>query len=181
MPQKIQDITPNAEKPQNIPQPEAHIQPEMPGQVEIETKTGVEAMPSLPSEGQVAEEKIGEFTPAPAPITVTPPLAVKSPTLEKIENILQEDLQDIYFQMPPKKQAEFREVGEETATRIDKMMRGVKVQVKKVLELIISWLKIIPGLNRYFLEQEAKIKADEILKLKQGQKQSTSGWDKNKI
>jgi len=32
--------------------------------------------------------------------------------------------------------------------------------------LIKKWLLLIPGVNKYFLEQEAKIKADEIVKMK---------------
>jgi len=31
----------------------------------------------------------------------------------------------------------------------------------------MNWLKLIPGVNKFFLEQEAKIKTDEVLKLKQ--------------
>jgi hypothetical protein len=37
------------------------------------------------------------------------------------------------------------------------------VSTKKIFVLIRAWLKIIPGVNRFFLEQEAKIKTDKIL------------------
>lgn len=177
MAQKIQDITSKAEQPQNIIKPEVPMQPEKPGQVEVEKKIEIE---SMPAEGAVETERQEAAVPAPLPPPSAGAQPAKSPTLEKIENILQEDLQDIYFQMPPDKQAEFREVGEETATKIEQMISGVKVKVKKILELIIHWLRIIPGLNRYFLEQEAKIKTDEILKLKKDQKKEKS-WDPNKI
>jgi len=30
----------------------------------------------------------------------------------------------------------------------------------------LDWLKILPGVNKFFLEQEAKIKTDKILALK---------------
>jgi hypothetical protein len=33
------------------------------------------------------------------------------------------------------------------------------------LKLIREWLLIIPGVNKYFLEQEAKIKTDKIQQL----------------
>ncbi len=181
MPKKIQDITAKPETPQDLPNQEIPVQPEMPEEVEVEKKIEVEKAPTFPTEGAIGAEQQEAVMPAQVIAPAAPQPPVKSPTLEKIENILQEDLQDIYFQLPPKKQAEFREVGEETATRIAKMMSGVKIHVKKILELIINWLKIIPGLNRYFLEQEAKIKTDEILKLKQDQKQSNSGGDQNKI
>jgi hypothetical protein len=45
------------------------------------------------------------------------------------------------------------------------MLDKGKVNVKKVRDLIIKWLRIIPGVNRYFLEQEAKIKSDRLLEL----------------
>ena len=45
------------------------------------------------------------------------------------------------------------------------MVRGFRVKVKRVLELIYEWLKTIPGVNKFFLEQEAKIKTDEIMEL----------------
>ena len=50
--------------------------------------------------------------------------------------------------------------------KMPKGVKGEKVKVKEIVKLIIEWLKIIPGASRYFLEQEAKIKTDKILKLK---------------
>jgi hypothetical protein len=43
--------------------------------------------------------------------------------------------------------------------------------VKKILALIRDWLKLIPGVNRFFLEQEAKIKTDKILLAAEEKKQ----------
>ena len=33
-----------------------------------------------------------------------------------------------------------------------------------VMELVYEWLRMIPKINKYFLEQEAKIKTDKIVK-----------------
>jgi hypothetical protein len=33
----------------------------------------------------------------------------------------------------------------------------------------LQWLKLLPGVNRFFLEQEAKIKTDRIIHLKKTQ------------
>ena len=46
-------------------------------------------------------------------------------------------------------------------------MDKAKLKVKKVVNLIKKWLTMIPGVNKFFLEQEAKIKTDEIVKLKE--------------
>ena len=45
------------------------------------------------------------------------------------------------------------------------MVRQYKVEVKRVLTMLKDWLTSIPGVNRFFLEQEAKIKTDRILEL----------------
>ena len=58
-----------------------------------------------------------------------------------------------------------QEKGEETANEISAMIRNFKVKVGKVLKLIRDWLHTIPGVNRFFLEQEAKIKTDNILEM----------------
>lgn len=82
---------------------------------------------------------------------------------EEIDDILEEDLKELYVAMPPDKQAEFRQKGEETRSKIRQLVSAAKVNAKKVFALIRGWLKIIPGVNRFFLEQEAKIKTDKIL------------------
>ena len=42
------------------------------------------------------------------------------------------------------------------------MIKAGMIQMKKILKLIREWLLIIPGVNKFFLEQEAKIKAEKI-------------------
>ncbi len=69
----------------------------------------------------------------------------------------------MYLSMSPEKQAEFREKGEETRSRIRVLVGSAKVNAKKIFHLIRGWLKTMPGVNRFFLEQEAKIKTDKIL------------------
>lgn len=137
----------------------------VPAQVEVEKKIETEK-PVEAAEIKEIEEKIEE--PSVSAPAVSQPVAptAKSPELEKIEDVLQEDLEDIYFKMSPEKQAEFRQAGEQTASKIAQLLGETKIKIKKILELIRNWLKIIPGVNRFFLEQEAKIKTDKILDLK---------------
>ena len=85
---------------------------------------------------------------------------------KEIEKVLEKDLGDIYVSLPPEKQKQFRIVGEETAAAINDLFNTGKLKIKKIIDLIRKWLSIIPGVNRFFLEQEAKIKADEIIKIK---------------
>lgn len=83
----------------------------------------------------------------------------------KIEHVLEEGLSDSYRRLSPIAQQEFKIKGEETALKIREMLNSTHVKVKKVLTLILEWLKLLPGVNRFFLEQEAKIKADRILQI----------------
>jgi len=85
---------------------------------------------------------------------------------KQIEKIMEHDLTDLYLKMPPDKQKEFKAVGEQTAKKINSLLDQAKVKVKEIIGLIRKWLQIIPGVNKFFLEQEAKIKADEIMRLK---------------
>ncbi len=85
---------------------------------------------------------------------------------KQIEKILEADLEQIYLNLSPARQKEFKIKGEQTASQINKLLSQVKVKVKKIINLIKKWLALIPGVNKFFLEQEAKIKADELLKLK---------------
>jgi len=55
------------------------------------------------------------------------------------------------------------------------MVGSFKIKARKVLHLIRDWLKIIPGINKYFLEQEAKIKTDKIIELAEQEKQKGQG------
>lgn len=85
---------------------------------------------------------------------------------KKIEKIMEDGLADIYKSLSPAKKIEFKTVGEKTAYQVNVLLGETKVRIKKVIELIINWLKIIPGVNAFFLEKEAKIKVEEMIKLK---------------
>ena len=82
---------------------------------------------------------------------------------KKIEAILEEDLGEVYFNLSPQKQHEFKVKGEEATIKILDLIARPKFQVKKIISLIRDWLKIIPGINVFFLEQVVKIKADKII------------------
>ncbi len=136
-------------------------------QEQIRTPEPIERAEPARSEATVAAESEGgqaEIS-APSSLRVTPvqPKAKIDRLAKEIESILSENLTDIYLAMPPDKQQEFKTKGEETASKVRELVRAVKVNAKKIFQLIRDWMKIIPGVNRFFLEQEAKIKTDKIL------------------
>lgn len=97
---------------------------------------------------------------------VVPIIPESTPRHQVIESILSEGLEQTFLAMPQDVQQRFKERGEETAKKIDLALSSTKVQVGKILSLILSWLQMIPGVNRFFVEQEAKIKADKLFDLR---------------
>lgn len=91
---------------------------------------------------------------------------VKDAVTEQIEKIMEEDLGDAFRELTPVQKQAFKIKGEETAWEIRKMIKTTHFKVKNIFRLILEWLKMLPGINRFFLEQEAKIKTDKILTLK---------------
>lgn len=113
-----------------------------------------EILPNAPT------EKIGEaYVPPP------PAVAQKDFVTKEIEAVLSKDLENTFREMPPDLQIKFKNKGEEVALKIKSLMGQAKNKMREILELIKSWLRLIPGISNFFLEQESKIKADEILKI----------------
>ena len=85
---------------------------------------------------------------------------------KQVENVLAEGLADVYLSLTPQKRKEFKKAGEQTAKKINQLLSKTKINIGEIIKLIKKWLSLIPGMNKYFLEQEAKIKADELIKLR---------------
>ncbi len=100
----------------------------------------------------------------------TPAAPVRDTISVEVEKIMEEGLRDAFVQLPPADRELFKIKGEQTAYQIRDLLRATHVKVKKIFSLLMDWLKLLPGVNRFFLEQEAKIKADKILALKNKQK-----------
>lgn len=148
-----------------------------PESVEVKVSTP-EVSKDIAPEKKVEKEqhKEGEMdrmqqAPPPAqPEPVADDIAVskeKSVDLMKIENILSDHLDELFLQMTPQEQMAFKKKGEETAEKVNVLLEETKIKVKEILVLIKEWLKIIPGVNKFFIEQEAKIKTDRLLNLKE--------------
>ena len=103
-------------------------------------------------------------------VTAPQKIASQLPYFSDIEEILEDGLAEAFNQLSPAKQQEFKTKGEETTKNITELLNSSKEKIsqlsKKIYNLIINWLKVIPGANKFFLEQEAKIKTDKILALK---------------
>lgn len=89
----------------------------------------------------------------------------------QIEKMMEDGLEEAFKELTPIEQQQFKIKGEETAWEIRQLLKQTHIQVKKIFRLILQWLKMLPGINHFFLEQEAKIKTDKIIALKYFDKQ----------
>lgn len=108
---------------------------------------------------QSIQAKVASVAVKAAPVA---PARAFDPVYLEVEHVLEEGLQSYYQTMNPKVQQLFKTRGEELANTLSDMVRSAHVQIAKVVDLIRRWLMLIPGVNRLFLEQEAKIRADRI-------------------
>lgn len=113
-------------------------------------------------------EEAQAATPAPA----AQPTALQEPegkdeVLLEVEKILEDGLEPLYQSMDATAKEKFQKKGKEVSNRIANMVRSFKLKMDRVILLIRSWLLTIPGVNKFFLEQEAKIKADKVLDLEE--------------
>ena len=123
----------------------------------METKESVENL------GPAPERRVSAAAEA-VPAQVYHPIApAKSDNYRRVEAILEEDLGDIYFQLPLAFQRQLKQRGEETTQKIIVLLSRPKVKITRIIGFIKDWLKLIPGVNRFFLEQTAKIKTDKII------------------
>lgn len=140
---------------------------------QIAPETNIEQLEKRPMEikedkGGLAEtvknlsEKLGLSKKKP---TIIP--QVRDDLMIKVETILEEGLKEAFQELTPVQRQEFKIKGEETAFQVRDLLKATHVKVKSIFRLILEWLKMLPGINRFFLEQEAKIKADKILSLKE--------------
>lgn len=74
----------------------------------------------------------------------------KNPKIVQVEGVMQDGLKEYFVKMTPKEQEDFKIEGEKTASKIVELLRATKVKVVKILKLISNWLRMIPGVNKYF-------------------------------
>lgn len=94
------------------------------------------------------------------------PARIITPLQHSVEDVLAQGLESLYKELSPAEQLKFKTTGEAAAARITELIQRVTVRLAEVLQLIRQWLLTIPGINKHYLEQAAKIKADKILKLR---------------
>ena len=157
-----------AERPHPEPQPEIRPEPEIAPSKEAAAKELMGEKPSTLEEAGARMKEMLGLKRRPKPTAILS--SVRDEVAVKIEKIMEEGLSEAYSRLSPVARQEFKLKGEETARSIRELLRATHVKVKKIFRLILDWLKLLPGINRFFLEQEAKIKTDRIITLHQNKK-----------
>lgn len=156
--------------PADFAQPQAESTPQERADVSwVESESVSDTRESVndPESSPAEEAAIPIATLAPSAPTTG---ARKEVMLSQIENILQDGVLESYLAMGPQEQQVFRTRGEQVAAEIRVMFGKGKVKMKRIWELIRGWLRLIPGVSSFFVEQEAKIKTDQLLLLAQHKK-----------
>lgn len=141
------------------------------------------------TESEVGQEAEPALTKEQAPITdanagTTPVLASDQPAAaamsdtkdqvyEEVASIVQDGIEQMTATMEPTAKERFLKKGQEITFIIASMVRGFHVKAKEVLRLLKEWILTIPGVNKFFLEQEVKIKTDRIVELEQVRKEES--------
>lgn len=133
------------------------------GQEVLSTPEKESALPDIETVQEEIESK------APAATGVSKQSSVASPKkserLQRIEQLLEEDLGETFSTMDDQHRQMFKRSGEDTAKQIEGLLAHAKVKVQKIFELIKIWLTMIPGVNKWFVVQESKIKTDKLIHL----------------
>lgn len=161
---KVPEQAPVNTAPELVPQTS---QPVVEAQPFNEAKLESEAVQTQPAVQVVAQEPAQNqavAAPAPAVIAVPP-----DKVAEDVQKILEDGLEEAIVTMPEDAKQRFLQKGKEIGTIVSDMVRHYKVEVKRVLSMLKEWLTAIPGINKFFLEKEAKIKTDRILELERVQ------------
>ncbi|MGB0757089.1 MAG: hypothetical protein ACPGO5_01410 [Patescibacteria group bacterium] len=125
-----------------------------------EQAPAVEAAPKQPAKTPVAKPHIPDDEESKEQLTPE-----QEQEMEEIEDILEEDLKDVYAKLDPATQKTFKESGEETTKMVFDLVHQTKIKTRRIVSVIAKWLRIIPGINKYFVEQEAKLKTDKVVEM----------------
>jgi hypothetical protein len=129
-------------------------------------KEQAENLPAAAAEVAPKEPAAPSSQPSKIKKIIKPVPMLRDEMTVKVEKILSVGLADTYAKLSPVAQQEFKLKGEQTAIKIRELLQSAKIKVKKIFNLILQWLSLLPNINRFFLEQEAKIKTDRVIELK---------------
>lgn len=161
------------------PEPDNEISAEMtPGEVDervakqmqqerfLEAESGLEMMSGDAEDESTEADNDAQGTARPVS-NLQEQESEKDEVYLEVEKILEDGLGSFVETMEPTAKERFLKKGREVTGLIAAMVRSLHVKTKDVFHLLKEWLLTIPGVNKFFLEQEVKIKTDRIIDLEQ--------------
>lgn len=82
----------------------------------------------------------------------------------EVEKLLEKDLANTYTALPDKIKPFFKSHGEKIAQTVTGMIKNNTFDGGIVMDMVDEWLKLVPKSNSFYLEQEAKLKTDALVK-----------------
>lgn len=137
----------------------AEIQPEATPATETESAAAVEAPAAMETAAEPAAPKVEK----PASI---------DPGLKEVEDLIAQDLKDVFLALPEDRRPAFKKEGEEIAKKIKEKLDSGNVKRQEVLDLSKKWLGSVSGENKYFLENHAIKIAKRIAKYAESKQDS---------
>lgn len=143
---------------------------EVPKPPSMEKGPGSEPMPEQPpappsaSPEKAAARQASPTEAAPVAKAAGVPVPTKDQELQMVERVLEKGLLNTYLEMPPAERERFKTAGEQTATQLRALFEKKGVRPRQIHDPIVTWLKTIPKVNHYYLDQAAKIKTDGVLR-----------------
>ena len=134
-----------------------------------------ERVPRPAERPRPAEAEAAPAFSVPAALPAAPAAPAKDAYHQRVERVLEDGLEEIYLKLPKERRQAFRDEGERVSSQLRTMLDSARIRAKDVLKLIAGWLAMIPGVSRWFLEQEAKIKTDRIVQLAEERRREREG------
>ncbi len=97
--------------------------------------------------------------------TVPPHPQADPVIMQKVEHALEDGIGPIFVKLRPEEQDMIKAEGERTAFQIAELIASAKATAVRIFKLIVRWLSLIPGISKWFIQQEAKIKTDQMMKI----------------
>lgn len=91
----------------------------------------------------------------------------KDPLFEAVEKVLEKDLKPLYDAMPSSKKELFRVRGERATQKIRDAVAAGKLNKYRTMKVLREWLNTIPQVNKYWIGQEVKNRADDLVDLEE--------------
>ena len=141
---------------------------------EAAVEAGREVVNELEELGELEGKRVQtEAAPSPTAVQAVQRViaAPKDRMVQEIESVLSEGLEELYKQLSPEERTKFKAKGEETARTLRDLLSQTKINAVKVLRAISDWLKVLSDrANKFYLEQEAKIKTDKLILLAEAER-----------